>query len=173
MSLTSHSSSAASDKNPVGFTGEPGPGAMIDQYLPQPGQLVGSRILQIEDISESWFLPAASEAGTPWSEQYGLQKVSGVWQVKQPETLTAQWVGRYSKVSKLPTTSRRSLELQINANLSALPVPSGAIEAPAHNIAPGRNIGRGRRNPYSAARLQSAPDESGNTEPVDSDIPQN
>jgi hypothetical protein len=30
---------------PVDFVGEPGPGAVIDMYLPQPGQHTGRRIL--------------------------------------------------------------------------------------------------------------------------------
>ncbi|MGQ0648509.1 MAG: hypothetical protein ACT4P7_13170 [Gemmatimonadaceae bacterium] len=34
-------------RNPVEFVGDTGPGAVINQYLPQPGQYVGRRILQI------------------------------------------------------------------------------------------------------------------------------
>jgi hypothetical protein len=35
-------------KSPVDFVGEPGPGAEIDLYLPQPSQHTGRRIIKIE-----------------------------------------------------------------------------------------------------------------------------
>lgn len=87
--------------SPVEFVGESGPGAMINQYLPQPGQHVGRRIIRIDDIPESVFLDAAITSGTPWAEYLGLEKERETWGIRSPETLTSNWLGRYTAATDI------------------------------------------------------------------------
>lgn len=85
----------------VEFVGSTGPGAVINQYLPQPGQYTGRRVLQIEDTTESWWLPTASELGTPWAEALGMVAVApGAWEIRSPERLTTAWFARRAKVPR-------------------------------------------------------------------------
>lgn len=152
---------------PVDFVGENGPGAMINQYLPQPGQHTGRRILKLEDIPEEWFLDSASQAGTPWAEHFGLEKVDDLWQVRDPEVLTARWLGRYSKTAGISTTVSRRVEANYNATARSSLATTGSLLTWARNPLAGSRGASGR----SQAKLSSAPDESGNTEPLESDIP--
>jgi hypothetical protein len=140
---------------------------MIDLYLPQPGQLVGRRILKLEDISEDWFLDTAKESGTPWAEHFGLEKVDGIWQVRDPETLTSRWLGRYAKVSPLSTATSRKLEAQFNSSARSSLATTGSLRTWARNPVGGRRGGAA-----SQARMSSAPDESGNTDPLPLDVPE-
>jgi hypothetical protein len=116
-----------SPQQSVDFVGESGPGAMINQYLPQPGQHVGRRILQLEDISDEWFLDSASEAGTPWSEHFGLEKLDAVWTIRNPEQLTSNWFSRYSKTTNVPKTSVRRVEASFNASARTSLAQTGSL----------------------------------------------
>jgi hypothetical protein len=159
--------SQTTSNNPIDFVGTPGPGAMIDQYLPQPGQHVGRRILQLEDIPEDQFLDTAKESGTPWAEHLGLEKADDIWQVRDAETLTSRWLGRYTKVSGVSTVTGRRLEAQFNASARASLSSTGSLVTWARAPSGSRRGGAG-----SQARLQSAPDQSGNTDPLPLDIPE-
>jgi hypothetical protein len=152
-------------KSPVGFVGEPG--AMIDQYLPQPGQLVGHRFLQLEDISEDWFLDTATEAGTSWADNFGLHKIDDNWQVRDPETYTSNWLARYSRVSRLPNALRQRLEVRFNASAHTLLASTGSLVNWARNPLSGLGSGAAGQ-----ARVQSAPDDRGNSDPLPLDIPE-
>lgn len=166
MSKTIEPQTTPPHKGAVDFVGEPGPGAMIDQYLPQPGQHVGRRLLKLEDIPEAWFLDAATEAGTPWAEWFGIEKVDDIWRVRDPETLTSRWLGRYAKVSRIPSAISRKLEVQFNASARASLATTGSLVTWARSPLGGRRGGAA-----SQARMQSAPDQSGNTDPLPLDIP--
>src|SRR6187549_3134226 len=70
------------------FVGETGPGAVINQYLPQPGHHTGRRIIKIEDTPAKYWLDASSSKGTAWSEYLGIEKSDDkVWEVREPERL--------------------------------------------------------------------------------------
>lgn len=85
----------------VEFVGSTGPGAVINQYLPQPGQYTGRRVLQVTDTPESWWLPSASELGTPWAEALGLVATpTGVWEIRSPERLTTTWFNRRARIRR-------------------------------------------------------------------------
>ncbi len=166
MSHVIESLSITSGKSPVDFVGEPGPGAMIDLNMPQPGQLVGRRILKVEDIADDWFQDSAKESGTPWAEHFGLEKVDGIWRVRDPEILTSRWLGRYARVSALSLTSRRKLEAQFNVSARTSLASTGSLVTWARNPIGGR-----RSNASSQARQSSAPDQNGNSDPLPLDIP--
>jgi hypothetical protein len=139
-----------------------GPGAVINQYLPQPGQHVGRRILKIADIPESWFLDDASTAGEPWNEKFGLEKVDDVWQVKEPSLFTSNWLDRYAQVRRLPTTTTKTLAVSLNVQARDVLTTSGSL------------LSWARKGGGAAvlARQSSAPDESGNSDPLPLDIPE-
>lgn len=104
----------------VEFVGSTGPGAVINQYLPQPGQYTGRRVLQIEDTPESWWLPTAAELGTPWAEALGMVVgTSGQWEIRSPERLASTWFARRAKVPR--GEGKRGLSLaQAHVTRSAL-----------------------------------------------------
>src|SRR4051794_11863768 len=88
-------------KDAVEFVGNTGPGAVINQYLPQPGQYVGRRVLQVDDTPEEYWLTAASELGTPWGEALGGAMIEpGVWEIRRPERLTSTWFERRRRIPR-------------------------------------------------------------------------
>jgi len=148
-------------KKPVDFVGDTGPGAMIDQYLPQPGQHVGRRILKIEDIPESWFLDSASTAGESWADRYGLEKSDDLWQLRDPSIFTSEWLSQYSQVRRLAPGTTKSLELTLSTQAREALGASGSLLPWAR---------KGGGAPV-LAKLSTAPDAAGNTEPADDDVP--
>ena len=83
------------------FVGETGPGAVINQYLPQPGQYTGRRILRINDTPKEFWRDTASKTGTPWAEALGLRMVEqGAWEIKKPELLTSTWFERRLRIPR-------------------------------------------------------------------------
>ncbi|MEZ4417762.1 MAG: hypothetical protein R3E10_18540 [Gemmatimonadota bacterium] len=137
----------------VEFVGETGPGAVINQYLPQPGQYTGRRIIQITDTPKTWWKTEASQAGVPWADVLGLEsKTPGLWEVVKPERLTDVWFTRRLRVPR--GGSRRGLSLvQTRVNLDAQEVlqQQGSL----------RNWGRGS----TAARMFEVDDDTGSTTP--------
>ncbi|MCC6319048.1 MAG: hypothetical protein IT361_15315 [Gemmatimonadaceae bacterium] len=103
----------------VEFVGDTGPGAVINQYLPQPGQYSGRRILQVSDTPTAWWLKSASELGTPWASALGMvADPTGGWQIARPELLTATWFNRRRRLPR--AGSARGLSLaQAAINRSA------------------------------------------------------
>jgi hypothetical protein len=140
---------------PVDFVGEPGPGAMIDQYLPQPGQLVARRVIRIEDIADEYFLSSATEAGTPWADYFGLEKSDDIWEIRSPELLTQKWFDRYERTS---LSRGRTSALRLTMNASA----RGALTSAGSLV----NWTRTGAAKASTARQSSAPDEAGNSDPL-------
>ena len=154
-------------RGPIDFVGEPGPGAMIDQYLPQPGQFTGRRILQLEDISEDWFLDTAAQEGTSWADHLGMERMDDVWQIRDPEVLTSNWLGRYRKVTGLARSTARKLEVQLNTSARSSLAGMNSLTSWARNP-----LGRSRGSGSSQSRLSTAPDDAGNTDPLPLDIPE-
>jgi len=146
----------------VDFVGEPGPGAMIDQYLPQPGQLVGRRIIRIEDIAGEDFLDTAATAGVAWPEYFGIEKRDEIWEIVQPELLTQRWLDRYEKAARQGSRTA-TLRATLNASARGSLATAGSLK----NWARGGAVRAG-----TAARMSSAPDDSGNTEPLPLDVPE-
>jgi hypothetical protein len=107
-------------KDAVEFVGEKGPGAVINQYLPQPGQYTGRRIIQIGDTPAKYWLPAASDLGTPWAEALGMEATAqGAWEIRYPERLTSTWFARRKRI--LRGGGAKGLTLaQAHINRSAL-----------------------------------------------------
>ncbi len=94
----------------VDFEGDVGTGGVINQDLPQPGQYVGRRIIQIADIPETYWLEAASTLGTPWSQALGLARgESGFWEISKPEKLTSTWFDYRREIPR--GSSPRTLQL--------------------------------------------------------------
>jgi hypothetical protein len=94
----------------VDFEGDVGTGGVISQDLPQPGQYVGRRIIQIADLPDTHWLDAAKTLGTPWTEALGLTRAeSGFWEVSKPEKLTSTWFSRRRKIPR--SSSTRTLQL--------------------------------------------------------------
>jgi hypothetical protein len=93
--------------------------------------------------------------------------MDGTWRVRDPEILTSRWLGRYTKVSALSTTTSRKLEAQFNASARSSLATAGSLVTWARNP-----VGSRRGGAASQARMSSAPDESGNTDPLPLDIPE-
>ena len=146
---------------PIDFVGEPGPGAMIDQNLPQPGQHVGRRILRIEDIPASYFRDTATQAGVPWAEYFGIEKSDAVWEITKPEVLTTRWFDRFERTTTKQIETK-ALRATMNASARGTLLTAGSLT----NWARG-----GAAKAATAARMSSAPDEQGNTDPLPLDIP--
>jgi hypothetical protein len=148
--------------SPVDFVGETGPGAEIDLYLPQPGQHVGQRLLKIEDVPAEYFRDNAPTAGVAWGDYFGLEKSDEIWQIKTPEALTAQWFGRFTRARRTRPTRPVVLgPLQASLN-------TGARAA----MTQGSVVGWTRGGAAVTARLSSAPDAAGNTDPLPLDVPE-
>jgi hypothetical protein len=105
------------DNGQTGFVGTAGPGAVIDQYLPQPGQHVGRRIIRIADTPENYWLGAATAAGIPWPIKLGLEKDNeGLWDVRSPESFISTWFSRRAKLRPTPVAlGTRGAERQVTA----------------------------------------------------------
>src|SRR5215204_4872060 len=84
----------------VDFVGNTGPGAVINQYLPQPGQYVGRRVLRVDDTPEGYWLDAATEVGTRWADALGLVMAEGLWEIRKPERLTSTWFERRRRIPR-------------------------------------------------------------------------
>lgn len=141
----------------VDFEGDVGTGGVINQDLPQPGQYVGRRIIQIADISDKYWLSEASTLGTPWSEALGLTRgESGQWEIAKPEKLTSTWFARRRKIPR--SSSPRTMQLaeaQINQSARDALLQQGSL-APWV-----RSRGRGT----TAAKMSDYDSSTGNTTP--------
>lgn len=151
----------------VDFEGEVGIGAVIQQDLPQPGQYVGRRIIQITDIPTSHWLDTASTTGTPWGEALGLRKGdTGQWEVAKPEKLTSTWFARRSTIARVP--SRQTLQLAestLNASARDALLQQGTLSAWVRQG--GRGSTAAKMSTYDSATGNSTPDPSSGTPPDD------
>ena len=103
-----------SEQHAVEFVGTPGPGAVINQYLPQPGQHIGRRLLRIDDTPDDYWLDSAPAAGTLWRDLLGVIKSEdGIWEVRRPENLTSTWFSR--RTGSTPTLRRAEVTLTASA----------------------------------------------------------
>lgn len=143
-----------SNGTPVDFVGDTGPGAVIDRYLPQPGQHVGRRILQIRDIPRELFRDGAVSAGVPWAEHLGLEQKDGVWDIARPEVLTAKWFNRYSRVTRLPRGSLGGLKATLNVSARSTLATQDSL------------VSWSRSGAGTAVRTSSRSDETGQSAPV-------
>lgn len=139
----------------VDFEGDAGTGAVIQQNLPQPGQYVGRRIVQVTDIPESHWLDAAKEYGTPWAATLGLVRgETGAWEVARPERLTRTWFTRRAKLPR--ASSRRTLQLaeaSLNASARDALLQQGTLAGWV----------RQRGNATTAAKWYNYDEETGDT----------
>lgn len=142
---------------PVDFVGEPGPGAVIDMYLPQPGQHTGRRILKIEDVVQDRFRDTAKSAGMRWSDYLGLEKTDGVWEITKPELLTDRWLDTYARTRRIRPTALTPVKAALNASARATLATQGTLASWA------------RGGATTAAKLSTKPDEAGNTDPVETE----
>src|SRR5690606_35255105 len=151
-----------SAQSSAGFVGDAGPGAVIDTYLPQPGQHTGRRILKIEDIPPDRFRDNAKSAGIPWAEYLGLEKKDGVWEIVEPERLTDRWMGRYAHTRRINPARLTPVKVALNTSARAALATQGSLASWAR--------GGGAT---TAAKLSTKPDAAGNTEevPIEYDPP--
>jgi hypothetical protein len=142
-----------SEQHAVEFVGAPGPGAVINQYLPQPGQHVGRRMLRIDDLPDDYWRDSAPLAGTPWRELLGLAKSEdGVWELRRPENLTSTWFSRRAGTRQVTPPALRRAEVALTASARAELDLTGSL----------RNWTRGGTS--SAARM-STPDHTSGGDP--------
>jgi hypothetical protein len=151
---------ATNSGKPAGFVGQTGPGAEINLYLPQPGQHVGRRIIKIEDIPEQYFLDTAKTAGTPWSEQFGVIKRDDLWDIIDPEKFTSNWLGRYSRTRGIKPARLGRLRSVLNVSARAALQAQGSL------------VSWSRGGAATAARQLSAPDDTGSSDPLPSNLPE-
>lgn len=144
---------------PVDFVGDTGPGAVIDMYLPQPGQHTGRRIIRIEDILDDRFRDTARTAGEPWAKYLGLEKKDGVWEIAKPELLTGRWLDRYARTRRIRPATLAPLKSALNASARAALATQGTLASWT------------RGGATTAAKMSTAPDEAGNTDPVETEYP--
>lgn len=141
----------------VDFEGDVGTGGVINQNLPQPGQYVGRRIIQISDIPEGHWLDSALEAGTKWASLLGLSRSEvGSWEVTKPELLTSAWFSRRLKIPRASSHSTlQRAEMAINASARDALMQQGSLAAWV------RQGGRGT----TAAKMYDYDPDTGNTTP--------
>lgn len=139
----------------VNFEGDVGRGAVIQQNLPQPGQYVGRRIVQVRDIPDTYWLDAAKEAGTPWSAVLGLVRgENGLWEVAKPERLTSAWFERRARVPRIGASrALRRAEARINASARDALLQQGSLAAWVR-----------QRGGTTAAKWYNYDPDTGNTE---------
>ncbi len=142
----------------VDFEGDVGTGGVINQDLPQPGQYVGRRIIQIADIPESYWLDEATSLGTPWSEALGLKRGdSGAWEISKPERLTATWFDRRARIPRGSSTrTLRLAEARINQSARDALLQQGSLASWVKS--------RGRSS-TTAAKTYNYDPSTGNTTP--------
>ncbi|MFN8668052.1 MAG: hypothetical protein U0164_12815 [Gemmatimonadaceae bacterium] len=141
----------------VEFEGDVGTSGVINQDLPQPGQYIGRRIIQIADISTKYWLAEASSLGTPWSEALGLTRAeSGMWEIAKPEKLTSTWFARRRKIPRSSSVRTMQLaEAQINQSAREAMLQQGSLASWV------RSRGRGT----TAAKVYDYDSSTGNTTP--------
>ena len=143
-----------SEQRAVEFVGAPGPGTVINQYLPQPGQHVGRRLLRVEDIPDDHWRDGASLAGTTWPELLGVVKSEdGLWEVRRPESLISTWFGRRAGTRQVRSPALRRAEVGLTASARAELDVTGSL----------RNWTRG--GAASAARM-STPEHTSGGDPL-------
>jgi hypothetical protein len=109
-----------SEQRAVEFVGAPGPGTVINQYLPQPGQHVGRRLLRVEDIPDDHWRDGATVAGTTWPELLGVVKSEdGLWEVRRPESLISTWFMRRAGTRQVRSPALRRAEIKLTASARA------------------------------------------------------
>jgi hypothetical protein len=140
----------------VEFVGDSGPGAVIDMYLPQPGQHTGRRILKIEDIPGDRFTDAAGSAGVPWAAYLGMEKKDGLWEIVRPELLTDRWMSRFARTRRIGAARLTPVKVALNTSARAALATQGTLASWAR--------GGGAT---TAAKLSTNPDAAGNTEEVE------
>jgi hypothetical protein len=143
-----------SEQRAVEFVGAPGPGTVINQYLPQPGQHVGRRMLRVEDIPDDYWRDDATVTGTPWADLLGVvRSEDGLWEVRRPENLTATWFARRAGTRQGRSPALRRAELTLTASARAELDITGSL----------RNWTRG--GAASTARM-STPDHTSGGDPL-------
>ncbi len=143
-----------------------GPGSVINPYLPQPGQHIGRRIIKIEDTPDSYWLDAASSSGTTWAEHFGLEtNDEGIWEIRNPESLTTAWFGARSaaRPGKL-TPAIRQVQVNVTADAQDQLATTGSLR----NWSQGRAGTLSRGGTMTTARMSSSTDGT----PVPPDFPE-